>query len=169
VIHHQWPLDVTNVTSIGFFVGETPTYKLSSTFKEDLCTLIATKAKIHRCNIPMLQVALTVVHARIQNPKTKKDARDACTAFELQVPVGQRQAMEELLIKVFLDSTANDLKFVYYKQRHVHLEVFYRAIQLQHCHEESYRVVAVEGILPDHLVFCEGAIVKNQGYPSYRY
>jgi hypothetical protein len=45
-IHHHWPLDVTDVTSIGFFVGETPTYKLLSTFKEDLCTLIAKKANI---------------------------------------------------------------------------------------------------------------------------
>jgi hypothetical protein len=32
MIHHQWPLEVTDVTSIGFFVGETPTYKRSSTF-----------------------------------------------------------------------------------------------------------------------------------------
>jgi hypothetical protein len=34
MIHHQWPLEVTDVTSIGFFIGETPTYKLSSTFEE---------------------------------------------------------------------------------------------------------------------------------------
>jgi hypothetical protein len=37
----------------------------------------------------------------------------------------------------------------YYKQHHVHLDVFYRAIQMQHCHKESYRVVAVEGIHPE--------------------
>jgi hypothetical protein len=36
MIHHQWPLEVTDVTSIGFFIGETPTYKLSSTFGDDL-------------------------------------------------------------------------------------------------------------------------------------
>jgi hypothetical protein len=39
MIHHQWPLDITDVTSIGFFVGETPTYKLSSTFGDTLQTL----------------------------------------------------------------------------------------------------------------------------------
>jgi hypothetical protein len=66
MIHHHWPLDVTDVTSIGFFVGETPTYKLSRTFKEDLCTLIAKKASIHRNKIPKFQVALTVVRARIE-------------------------------------------------------------------------------------------------------
>jgi hypothetical protein len=164
MIHNQWPLDVTDVTSIGFFVAETPTYKVSSTFKEDLCTLIAMKANIHRRNIPKFQVALTVVRARIQNPKTKKDARDACTAFELQVPVGQRRAMGEVLDKVFLNSTANDLKFVYYKERHVHLEVFYKAIQMQRHHEESHRIVAVEGILPDHFFWSEATL--RQHFPE---
>jgi hypothetical protein len=47
MVHHHWPLDVTNTTSVGFFVGVTPTYQLSSTFKEDLCTLITKKTNIH--------------------------------------------------------------------------------------------------------------------------
>jgi hypothetical protein len=160
MIHHQWPLDVTDVKSIGFFIGETPTYKLSSTFGDDFRDLICKKANIHRCKIPKLQVALTVVSARIQHPKTKKDARDACTAFELQVPVDKRQEMEELLDKVFLDSTAKDLKFLYYKERHVHLDVLYKAIQTQRHHEESYRVVAVEGILPDHFFRFESILCQ---------
>jgi hypothetical protein len=143
MIHHQWPLDVTDVTSIGFFIRETPAYKLSSTFKVDLCTLIEKKAQIHRRKIPMFQVALTTVRARTKHPERKKLVREACTAFELQVPVDQQRGMEKLLDKVFLDSTANDLDFMYYKERHV------EAIQMQRCHEESYRVVAVEGIHPD--------------------
>jgi hypothetical protein len=147
LIHHQWPLDVTDTTSVGFFVGATPTYTLSSTFKEDLCTLtIAKKASIHRKKIPQFQVALTVVCATMMNPKTKKDSREACTAFELQVPVSQLRAMEELFTKMFKGTKANDLDFIYYKQRHLHHDVFYRAVQVQCHHEESYRVVAVEGI-----------------------
>jgi hypothetical protein len=47
MLHHQWPLNVTDITSIGFYIGETPTYKLSSTFKEELRALIVKKAKIH--------------------------------------------------------------------------------------------------------------------------
>jgi hypothetical protein len=161
MIHHQWPLDVTAVMSIGFFIGETNTYKLSSTFGDDFRDLICTKANIHRHKIPKLQLALTVVLACIKNPNTKTDARDACTAFELQVPVGQRRAMEELLDKVFLDSTANDLKFVYYKELHVHLEVFYKAIQMQRHHEESYRVAAVEVILPDNFFRPEAMLCQH--------
>jgi hypothetical protein len=160
-IHHQWPLDVTDVTSIGFFVGETPTYKLSSTFKEELCTLFSKKAKIKLQKIPKFQVALTVVRARIEIPKTKKLVREASTAFELQVPVGQHRAMEEVLDKVFLDSTAKDLNVDYYKQRHVHLEVFYKAIQMQRCHEESYHVVAVEGIHPDEFFVFKKMLCKQ--------
>jgi hypothetical protein len=80
------------------------------------------------------------------NPKSKKDSREACTAFELQVPVNQRRAMEELFTKVFKGTTANDLNFIYYKQRHLQPVVFYGAVQTQRLHEESYRVVAVEGI-----------------------
>jgi hypothetical protein len=82
----------------------------------------------------------------MMNPKTKKDRREACTAFELQVPVSQQRAMEELFTKVFKGTTANDLNFIYYKQHHHHLAVFYTAVQTQRLHEESYRVVAVEGI-----------------------
>jgi hypothetical protein len=164
MIHHQWPLDVTDATSIGFFVGETPTYKLSSTFGDDLRTLIAKKANIKRQKIPKFQVALTMVRARIENPKTKAVVRDACTAFELQVPVGQRRAMEDVLCKVFMNSKANELIFVFYKQRHVHLEVFYKAIQKQRLHEESYRVVAVEGIHPDEVFKFE--VILRQKFPE---
>jgi hypothetical protein len=46
--------------------------------------------------------------------------------------------MEEIFTKVFKDSTANDLNFIYYKQRYVHLEVLYKAIQAERLHEESY-------------------------------
>jgi hypothetical protein len=151
MIHHQWPLDVTDVTSIGFFVGETPTCKLSSTFGDELGTLIAKKANIEQVKIPKFQVALTVVSARIENPHTKRFVRDACTAFEVQVPVSQRRAMEELLFKAFMDSKANDLHFIHYEQRQVHLDVFYKAIQKQRLHEQSHRVVAVEGIHPDEV------------------
>jgi hypothetical protein len=75
--------------------------------------------------------------------------------------VDHRKALEELLDKVFLDSTANDLKFIYYKERHVHLEVFYKAIQMQRHHEESYRVVAVEGIHPDEFFVFEKTLCKH--------
>jgi hypothetical protein len=146
LIHHQWPLDVTDTTSVGFFVGATPTYTLSSTFKQDLCTLIAKKASIHGKKIPQFQVALTVVHATMMNPETQKNSREACMAFELQVPVSQRRAMEAIFTKVFKGTTANDLNFIYYKQRHHRHDVFYTAVQVQRLHEESYRVVAVEGI-----------------------
>jgi hypothetical protein len=64
------------------------------------------KAKIHRCRIPMFQVALTVVRARLDHHTTTNLVRETSTAFELQVPVDQREAMEKLLDKVFLDSTA---------------------------------------------------------------
>jgi hypothetical protein len=146
LIHHQWPLDVTNTTSVGFFVRATPTYTLSSSFKQDRCTLIAKKASTHRKKILKFQVALTVVRATMMNPETQKDSREAWTAFELQVPASQRRVMEELFTKSFKGSTANDLNFIYYKQRHHHHDVFYRAVQAQRLHEESYRVVAVEGI-----------------------
>jgi hypothetical protein len=71
----------------------------------------------------------------MMNPETQKDSREACTAFELQVPVSQRRVMEELFTKSFKGSTAN----VH------HHDVFYRAVQAQRLHEESYRVVAAEG------------------------
>jgi hypothetical protein len=99
-----------------------------------------------------------------ENPKTKAVVRDSYTAFELQVPVSQRRAMEEILSKVFMNSKANELNFVYYKQRHVHLEVFYKAIQKQRLHEESYRIVAVEGIHPEENFKFE--VMLRQKFPE---
>jgi hypothetical protein len=165
LIHHQWPLDVTDTASVGFFVGATPTYTLLSTFKQDLCTHIVQKTGIHGRKIPKFQVALTVVRATMMNPNTKKANREACTAFELQVPVSQRRAMEALFTKVFEDTTAKDLNFIYYKQRHRHHDVFYMAVQAQRLHEESYRVVAVEGIQdPDHIFQFESTL--QQQFPE---
>jgi hypothetical protein len=65
---------------------------------------------------------------------------------------------------VFMNSKANDFHFVYYKQRHVHLPVFYKAIQKQRLHEQSYRVVAVEGIHPDQIF--EFEIMLRQQFPE---
>jgi hypothetical protein len=78
--------------------------------------------------------------------------------------VGQQQAMEEVLDKVFMNSKANELNFVYYKQCHVHLDVFYKAIQKQHLHEESYHVVALEGIRP-YQIF-EFEVTLRQQFPE---
>jgi hypothetical protein len=109
----------------------------------------------------MFQAALTTVRAHTEHPEREELVREACTAFKLQVPVDQRRAIEKLLNKVFLDSTTNDLNFMYYEQRHVHLKVFYRAVQMQRCHEESYRVVAVEGIHPDEWFVFETKLRKH--------
>jgi hypothetical protein len=74
--------------------------------------------------------------------------------------------MEELITKVFKDSTANDPNFIYYKQCHIHLEVFYKAIQAECLHEESYQVIAVEGIQdPDHIFEFE-ATLQQQQFPE---
>jgi hypothetical protein len=37
---------MVDTASLGFFVGETPTYKLSSTFERELCSLLIEKSKI---------------------------------------------------------------------------------------------------------------------------
>jgi hypothetical protein len=72
--------------------------------------------------------------------------------------------MEELLSKVFMNSNANDLHFIYYKQRHVHLPVFFKAVQKQRLHEQSYRVIAVEGIHPNEVFEFEETL--RQQFPE---
>jgi hypothetical protein len=62
---------------------------------------------------------------------------------------------------VFIDSKANDLHIVYYKQHHVQPPVFFKAVQKQRLHKQSYRVVAIEGIHPDAKFRFE-ALVQQQ-------
>jgi hypothetical protein len=75
----------------------------------------------------------------MMNPKTKKDPREACTAFELRASESATSDGRIIYQGVQGYTTANDLNFIYYKQHHT-------AVQMQRLHEESYRVVAVEGI-----------------------
>jgi hypothetical protein len=74
--------------------------------------------------------------------------------------------MEELLSKVFKDSKANDLHFIYYKQRHVQLPVFFKAVQKQRLHEQSYHVIAVEGIHPEEVFQFEATL--GQQFPEIK-
>ena len=127
-----------------------------------ICCIILLLATFSK--IPSFHVALTTVRASITNPKTQQLAKDACTAFELQVPVQHRKPMEEVLNKAFQQSQQSSLQFVYYKQRHVHPDVFMKAVQQQRKFEQSHRVVAVEGIHPDqHFEF---EVTLRQQYPT---
>jgi hypothetical protein len=53
--------------SLGFFVGETPTYKLSSMFENELHSLLIEKSKIKVAKLPHFRIALpsTLVRARV--------------------------------------------------------------------------------------------------------
>jgi hypothetical protein len=72
--------------------------------------------------------------------------------------------MEEVLSKVFMDSKADGLHFIYYKQHHVQLPVFFKAIPKQRLHEQAYHVVAVEGIHPDEFFRFEARL--RQQFPE---
>jgi hypothetical protein len=55
--------------------------------------------------------------------------------------------MEEIISKVFNHPKATELKFMYYKQCHVQPMVFFKAVQMQQKHEQSHRVIAVQGLI----------------------
>jgi hypothetical protein len=69
--------------------------------------------------------------------------------------------MEEIISKVFNHPEATQLKFIYYKQRHVQPVVFFKAVQMQQKHEQSHRVIAVEGLHPDHHFLFEVMLRKT--------
>jgi hypothetical protein len=50
---------------------------------------------------------------------------------------------------------------MYYKQRHVQPMVFFKAVQMQGKHEQSHRVIAVEGLYPDHHFLFEVTLIKK--------
>ena len=69
--------------------------------------------------------------------------------------------MEEIIGKVFDRPEATQLKFMYYKQRHIQPVVFFKAVQMQRKHEQSHRVIAVEGLHPDHHFLFEVTLRKT--------
>jgi hypothetical protein len=166
LIHHQWSVDMVNTTSLGFFVQETPTYKLSSTFEGELRSFLTKKSEINIVKLPQFRIALTLVRARLAQPGNATIFQDACIAFELQVPVHQRKFMDEIICNSFQYPDATNLKFVYYKQRHVHPAVFFKAVQMQRKHDQSHRVVAVEGIHPDQYFAFE--LTLRQHFPQIK-
>jgi hypothetical protein len=79
---------MVDTVSLGFFIGETPTYKLSSMFENKLCSLLTKKSKIKVAKLPQFRIALTTVRARVPHPDNPEiPIPEACTAFKLQVPV----------------------------------------------------------------------------------
>jgi hypothetical protein len=68
LIHHQWLVDTVDTVSLGFFVGQTPTYKLSSMFENELRSLLTKKSKIKVAKLPQFRIALTTVRARVPHP-----------------------------------------------------------------------------------------------------
>jgi hypothetical protein len=124
---------------------------LSSTFERECCSLLIEKSKIKVVKLPQFRIALTSVQACLAHPDEPEiPIQEACTAFELQVPVNQQKLMEEILSRVFHHPEATQLKFIYYKQCHIHPMVFLKAVKMQWKHEQSHRVIAVEeGLHPD--------------------
>jgi hypothetical protein len=113
LIHHQWSVDKVDTMSPGFFVGETPTYKLASTFENELHSLLIEKSKNKVAKLPQFRIALTPVRAHVphaDNPEIP--IPEACTAFELQVPVHHHKVMEEIISRVFDHPKATQLKFL---------------------------------------------------------
>jgi hypothetical protein len=101
-------------------------------FENELCSLLTKKSKIKVAKLPQFRIALTTVRAWIPHPDNPEiPIPEACTAFELQVPVNHRKVMEEIISKVFHCPEATQLKFMYYKQRHVQPMVFFKAVQMQ--------------------------------------
>jgi hypothetical protein len=153
---------MVDAVSLDFFIGETPTYTLSSMFEIELRFLLTKKPKLKVANLPQFRIALTTVPAHIPHPDNPEiPIQEACTAFELQVPVNHRKVMEEIISKVFDRPEATQLQFMYYKQRHVQPVVFFKAVQMQRKHEQSHRVIAVEGLHPDHHFLFEVTLRKT--------
>jgi hypothetical protein len=112
------------------------------------------KSKIKVAKLRQFRIALTLVRACVPHPDDPKiPIQEACTAFELQVPVNQRKVTEE----------ATQLKFMFYKQHNIQPMVFFKAVQMQRKHKQSqsHQVIAVKGLHPDqHFVF-DLTFVKN--------
>jgi hypothetical protein len=136
---YPWPEDITDTVAVAFFVGAIPRYETEETFSKTLSTLISSKTGRNTKNIPNFRCTMTTVRARLGATPTR------CTAFELQVQKPQAGKMIDLLVRTF-QGNSEELKIMFYKQRHTHPSTFAKAICAQGSFEANHRIVTVEGV-----------------------
>ena len=160
LFHYPWPETVKEVASLGFFVGPSPRYIRSTQFQRDIRTLISKNASVTENRIPDFRCSMTTIASSTEQGSSK------CQAFDIQVEPKNAKSMLNLLEKAFSvhNTSLGEVDFMPYRCRHVSYRAFGGAITLQRELEDSYRVVAIAGIHPDH--FFDFEVRLRQTFPE---
>jgi hypothetical protein len=135
---YPWEPSVTNVFSLGFFVGALPTYQTEEHFTEHVKKSIASKTKI-----PVKTLHLQCVKSRISIPY--QGVQVQCEAFDLQI---RREDFAKLFDPICLTFPGSaPLKLMLCKDRYDHPAQFAKAIHLQAQYQLGHKVIAINGIL----------------------
>ncbi|KAL3934389.1 MAG: hypothetical protein SGARI_003401 [Bacillariaceae sp.] len=106
--------------------------------------MIASKAKVQAKNIPKF-------HCILETVSSTAGHKFKCQAYGISVRKSHYAAISSLLSKAFLDSPAQQ-RFVFYKMKHQNPAGYAKAVMTQAKITDSSRVVAIEGIFPDHMM-----------------
>jgi hypothetical protein len=152
---HPWEPSVTNVFSLGFFVGALPMYQTEEHFTEQVKKSIASRTKI-----PAKDLRLHCVRSRISVPYQGVNVQ--CEAFDLQI---RREDFTKYFDPICLTFPGHaPLKLMLYKDRYDHPARFAKAIHLQAQFQLSHKIIAINGISSDAMFSFEST-VRNT-YPD---
>lgn len=152
---HPWEPSVTNVFSLGFFVGALPMYQTEEHFTTQVKQSIASKTKI-----PVKDLRLHCVRSRISVPYQGVNVQ--CEAFDLQI---RREDFTKFFDPICLTFPGHaPLKLMLYKDRYDHPAQFAKAIHLQAQFQLGHKIIAINGISSDAMFSFEAALRNT--YPD---
>ena len=148
---HPWTEDITDVVSLGWFLGPLPKYTMAQEMTTKLRQLIASQANISEQKIPRFHCQMEMITT------TCKQRRVACQAYGLTVQRKDATQLSNIIHRAFAHPTS-DFMFILYRQRYSHPEVFAKAILRQSEREANMRIVAVKGLNPEYMPTFESVL-----------
>lgn len=149
---HQWPENISNIKTIGFFVGPLPKYMITEEFNTTLSTILSKPGK----RIPKFRCTMETITASPLNSQL----RYRCQAFAIQVQDVDVKQMHHLLYRALENKNSSNLTFMPYSHRYEQADSFAKAVHMQAVLENGHRVVAIQGITADQMYTFERVLRK---------
>ena len=140
---YPWEPSVTNVFSLGFFIGALQMYQTEVHFTEQVKNQIALKTKT-----PVKHLHLQCVRSRISIPHQGVNIQ--CEAFDLQIRREDFGKLFDPICRTFPGDAP--LKLMLYKDRYDQPAQFAKAIHLQAQFQLGHKIIAINGI-SSHAMF----------------
>jgi hypothetical protein len=159
LVSHPWKEDVTDIVSLGWFLGPLPKYTTSEEMTIKMTNRLAFLAKVPVKKIPKFHCQMDNISATDTNNR-----RIACRAYSLSAQRHHSEPLIKIISAAYRASSDPEDLFIFHRQRYQSPRSFENAIRKQNEIEATKRVVAVKGLHPAYMFRFSEVLTAN--YPA---